>query len=97
MTIKELYDIAVLYNIEDFDAKDILNVKEQQYQRGIKDAWNAFCKLILSVSNGGLSNKQIRYIFPGRDTISSVLLNVPPEEITRRICDYIKNSKESEE
>ena len=96
MTIKELYNIAVSCNIEDFDAKDILNLKEQQYQQGIKDAWNAFCKLILSVNNGGLSNKQIRYIFPDCDTISSVLLNVPPEEITKRICGYVENSKESE-
>lgn len=60
------------------------------YQKGVNDSWNAFCKLILSVKDGGLTNKQIRYIFPGYKTIASVLFNISPEQIVQRINEYEK-------
>ena len=60
------------------------------YQKGVNDSWSAFCKLILSVKDGGLTNKQIRYLFPGHKTIASVLFNISPEQIVQRINEYEK-------
>ena len=62
---------------------------EDAYQRGVEDAWNAFRKLILPVSVGGLTIHQIRYIFPGHQTIASVL-SLPPQVIVWQINDYEK-------
>lgn len=65
---------------------------DEQYQKGVEDSWNAFRKLILSVSNGGLTIQQIRYIFPGCTTIASVL-SLPPQVIVYRINEYEERLK----
>lgn len=76
--------------------KDLREVGERHYQKGLSDAWDAAKKIYLPVEYGGIPADALRQIFNNKSA-SGIFKKVSASEAIEKIRQYEQEKKEKEE
>ena len=72
-------------------------LKRDEYNRGLNDAWELAKKIVLSEIDGGMSAKEFYNIFDKNMADEDVLKKFTPQEALAKLEAYEKSKKEVEE
>lgn len=72
---------------------DLENNKDNDYNRGLNDAWNLAKQIILTELDGGMSGKDFFNIFQGYDSTRLVFKNLPVEKVLSRFNTYYEKEQ----
>ena len=72
---------------------EVLKIFEEKYNKGLNDAWELARKLVLSVSDGGISIKDFEIIFGAGLDYKDILKIMTPQEALAKIEAYEKSQQ----
>lgn len=89
---KSLYDVALVKAIDalkqDYEA-------EEDYQRGLNDAWEVTIKVCGYITDGGMSNEELRNAF-GTEVLGEIVV-LPIGKVMSILTEYEAKKKAEEE